>query len=572
MKSYFQQIATGSGLAITIESSTRARSGFAGTEIYDVHLRYKDQQFKTDGGLCGYAPSDSLTLPPLWLEGEARLPTGDRDEAEIIASLQQLASQVKRPVRVISATPLEPAPTSAATHDVTLALDGFHITSEARVSANEEPDRLLLPSLFLLGNGEIKFSDSISYHKETSPDQPFVTIKCDPSFAEELIQSYKGTCGARLKDFIASHSGSIHTAVFVAPGYNVERAAALLLDAAVPNRAREIQKLVERGVLTFATGDGLSVDEHYASRTLPLAELADDRMCYWIYNSPFCIITAPHTSGSRCDDRNCADHDATPPTTNSTTAPPATDAAAEGQPDAPTRPVQIIITVGESSQTIDLKPDDLTNVATLCFEAPTDDLLARWTDDAIQYYLAGEGTPNNAAAAWPANVKDTTITITVGTTTRSIGVTALQAHTLATEGDPAAESGEFTDGFLAHWAKTQVVYELRVAPEEIGDEGLLAHDPDARYVTWQKKPWRVIKQTYPAGGRTAIVLYRTVEDYVTASVNLPEEPLDEGETFIRNTEENEGILEVLIAGGIVRYTARTRQTGYIRVFICKVLI
>jgi len=62
-----------------------------------------------------------------------------------------------------------------------------------------------------------------------------------------------------------------------------------------------------------------------------------------------------------------------------------------------------------------------------------------------------------------------------------------------------------------------------------------------------------IKKEEYQNGRTALQLYdaETGEDYLTATVNVPEQPLKNGEICIKTWSENEGVLEFLIKEGIV---------------------
>lgn len=64
----------------------------------------------------------------------------------------------------------------------------------------------------------------------------------------------------------------------------------------------------------------------------------------------------------------------------------------------------------------------------------------------------------------------------------------------------------------------------------------------------------------------------TGEPITTATVNLPGENLGDNETFIKNYAENEGVLESLIAAGIVEDIGRTVETGFVEAAVCRWLV
>ena len=73
-------------------------------------------------------------------------------------------------------------------------------------------------------------------------------------------------------------------------------------------------------------------------------------------------------------------------------------------------------------------------------------------------------------------------------------------------------------------------------------------------ITFQDWQCRVVRGRYP-NGRPAIQLFDVETDVpiATATINLPEIPLDdeENEVFIKDYSENEGMLQTLMAAGIV---------------------
>jgi hypothetical protein len=88
--------------------------------------------------------------------------------------------------------------------------------------------------------------------------------------------------------------------------------------------------------------------------------------------------------------------------------------------------------------------------------------------------------------------------------------------------------------------------------------------------------YKLGEQVYPvvvdlqpcyANGRQAIVLNTADgEPFMTASVNLPLQPCPEGEVWIKNWSENEGILSWLIRHAIVGHEVlATCRSGFVEV-------
>ncbi len=82
----------------------------------------------------------------------------------------------------------------------------------------------------------------------------------------------------------------------------------------------------------------------------------------------------------------------------------------------------------------------------------------------------------------------------------------------------------------------------------------------------------VLKKQY-YNGRIALALVDSFdgEPVATATVNMPEIDLAEDEVIIKNYSENEGILEVLTAAGIVQPTGRIVESGFVTMEICKLV-
>jgi len=57
-----------------------------------------------------------------------------------------------------------------------------------------------------------------------------------------------------------------------------------------------------------------------------------------------------------------------------------------------------------------------------------------------------------------------------------------------------------------------------------------------------------------------------------ASVNMVDLDCPEGHTWIKDYSENEGIMEELIRVGVISVPVDDAQTGFVIVYLCKVLI
>ncbi len=83
---------------------------------------------------------------------------------------------------------------------------------------------------------------------------------------------------------------------------------------------------------------------------------------------------------------------------------------------------------------------------------------------------------------------------------------------------------------------------------------------------------------YAHGNRVALCLVAGEDDecpgepVATCTVNIPEECLGEGEVIIKDYSENEGMAEFLVKEGVVEYTDRCVQSGYVTMPICKLLV
>lgn len=95
-------------------------------------------------------------------------------------------------------------------------------------------------------------------------------------------------------------------------------------------------------------------------------------------------------------------------------------------------------------------------------------------------------------------------------------------------------------------------------------------------VTFRGWTCRVEKQQYRQGGVDRIGLLlkdtRDGEPVAVATVNVPELPLASGEVIVKDYSENEGMLDALVAAGVVSAPSRAVQLRYVTVYICTCLI
>jgi len=91
-------------------------------------------------------------------------------------------------------------------------------------------------------------------------------------------------------------------------------------------------------------------------------------------------------------------------------------------------------------------------------------------------------------------------------------------------------------------------------------------------VLFQGVQCNVVRQTY-SNGRISLRLVAAADGEPMAAVttNLPEVDLADDELIVKNADENEGLLEALVAGGIVTPTGRTAQVGFNKGPICRLL-
>lgn len=96
-----------------------------------------------------------------------------------------------------------------------------------------------------------------------------------------------------------------------------------------------------------------------------------------------------------------------------------------------------------------------------------------------------------------------------------------------------------------------------------------------RIVEFRGEQCRVLFRKYDSNDRIAIQLTidGTGEPMATATSNLAEEEIVHSkQTFIKDYSENSGILEVLIAAGIVKDTGVKKRSGFCEYTLVDVLV
>ena len=81
-----------------------------------------------------------------------------------------------------------------------------------------------------------------------------------------------------------------------------------------------------------------------------------------------------------------------------------------------------------------------------------------------------------------------------------------------------------------------------------------------------------IKRAYYGNGRTALQFWNEEDGPIaTITTNLPEQVLADDEILIKSYSENEGMLEALVAQGIVSKPVKWVQSGFVAVPVVKLL-
>lgn len=82
----------------------------------------------------------------------------------------------------------------------------------------------------------------------------------------------------------------------------------------------------------------------------------------------------------------------------------------------------------------------------------------------------------------------------------------------------------------------------------------------------------IAKEEYVNGGIALQLVTSDGEEFTDATIYLRDVKLSENEVIIKSYSENEGLLEILVAAGIVKETGRVAHSGFITASICELLI
>jgi hypothetical protein len=95
-----------------------------------------------------------------------------------------------------------------------------------------------------------------------------------------------------------------------------------------------------------------------------------------------------------------------------------------------------------------------------------------------------------------------------------------------------------------------------------------------RRVAFRGWACRIVRASYGNTGRIALPLY-DVEDgspVAVATLHMPELALAADEVVIKDYSENEGMLDTLVAAGIVSPPLREVSSGYVTLYVCRCLL
>lgn len=81
-----------------------------------------------------------------------------------------------------------------------------------------------------------------------------------------------------------------------------------------------------------------------------------------------------------------------------------------------------------------------------------------------------------------------------------------------------------------------------------------------------------IKVGYYLNERKAIRIFTEEGPFCVATVNLPNEMIDDNKVFLKGWSENEGIPEALEKAGVVRLTGRKVVTGFVEALEAELLM
>jgi hypothetical protein len=78
-----------------------------------------------------------------------------------------------------------------------------------------------------------------------------------------------------------------------------------------------------------------------------------------------------------------------------------------------------------------------------------------------------------------------------------------------------------------------------------------------------------VQKRHYGNGRVALSLVDEEGPVATATVNLPNVTLGKNQVLIKDYAENAGMLEALVAAGVVKPTGETVRSGFVEVPICE---
>ena len=82
------------------------------------------------------------------------------------------------------------------------------------------------------------------------------------------------------------------------------------------------------------------------------------------------------------------------------------------------------------------------------------------------------------------------------------------------------------------------------------------------------EPNASIRLAQYTNNRTAIQIFSPNGPEMTATVNIPDQPLEPDQVLIKNWTENEGILEALIDNNVITDTGLLISTGFVQANLC----
>lgn len=89
--------------------------------------------------------------------------------------------------------------------------------------------------------------------------------------------------------------------------------------------------------------------------------------------------------------------------------------------------------------------------------------------------------------------------------------------------------------------------------------------------TFHHTPLELVRRQY-ANGRVCLQAYTLDgEPYLTATVNVPDVDLEDGQVVIKDYSENAGVLKALVDAGIVDLPDGIVSLGYVCGWVCRLL-